>query len=334
MQEVPILRSRKATQKCYDSEPGRRPGNRATWRRARSGRRTKVAISNGGATRRQVLPGPPIVVHARGDERGRRTQPRGDVEGVCHSHDFCDANMAIEEAWTSFGLDSVDGDNEFDCRLWALMGSRRPERSSGSMGPRSTTPDRRPQSFLEAEPLAELVDHGPNRNAFCDALRTIGNKGPRPADSRRIQRSRRRRVGGVRCFAEPELWNLGAVGRRRPASVDTKRPRTRCPRGIAPGPQRLASGMRSPRVPFPSGRDAPGGQRRGGCRDRFARCCAARSIDHMVFHPGATTAGPRPRTVRFNLVGSNRAIRQSSGEGETQRRSAFGVFSIPSEFSR
>ena len=39
-------------------------------------------------------------------------------ERVCHSHDFCDANMAMDEAWTSFGLASVDGDNELECKLW------------------------------------------------------------------------------------------------------------------------------------------------------------------------------------------------------------------------
>ncbi len=39
-------------------------------------------------------------------------------EGVCHSHDFCDANMAMDEAWTSFGLASIDGENEFECKLW------------------------------------------------------------------------------------------------------------------------------------------------------------------------------------------------------------------------
>src|SRR5271169_326214 len=39
-------------------------------------------------------------------------------EDVCHSHDFCDANMLMDEAWTRFGLDSIDGENEFECKLW------------------------------------------------------------------------------------------------------------------------------------------------------------------------------------------------------------------------
>lgn len=36
---------------------------------------------------------------------------------VCHSHDFCDANMAMLEAIESFGL-TIDADNEEDAALW------------------------------------------------------------------------------------------------------------------------------------------------------------------------------------------------------------------------
>lgn len=36
---------------------------------------------------------------------------------VCHSHDFCDANMAMQEALESFGL-TVSADSDEDAALW------------------------------------------------------------------------------------------------------------------------------------------------------------------------------------------------------------------------
>lgn len=39
--------------------------------------------------------------------------------GICHSHDFCDANMAMLEAWTELtGQECVDGEDEAACRAW------------------------------------------------------------------------------------------------------------------------------------------------------------------------------------------------------------------------
>lgn len=37
---------------------------------------------------------------------------------VCHSHDFCDANMAMDEAWGSFMQAHIDGDDESQAKLW------------------------------------------------------------------------------------------------------------------------------------------------------------------------------------------------------------------------
>jgi len=37
---------------------------------------------------------------------------------VCHSHDFCDANMAMEAAWESFDLPSINADDQAQADLW------------------------------------------------------------------------------------------------------------------------------------------------------------------------------------------------------------------------
>ena len=39
-------------------------------------------------------------------------------KNVCHSHDYCDANMAMSEAWASFGLPDCNADNETQAKLW------------------------------------------------------------------------------------------------------------------------------------------------------------------------------------------------------------------------
>jgi hypothetical protein len=38
--------------------------------------------------------------------------------GACASHDFCDANMAMQEAFESVMEHICDGDNEVDCVIW------------------------------------------------------------------------------------------------------------------------------------------------------------------------------------------------------------------------
>ena len=39
-------------------------------------------------------------------------------KGACRSHDFCDANMAMDAAWQSFGLPSPDADDQAQADLW------------------------------------------------------------------------------------------------------------------------------------------------------------------------------------------------------------------------
>lgn len=46
-----------------------------------------------------------------------RNSQEGD-EAICHSHDFCDANEAMDEAWTSFGMPHVDAEDEAQAELW------------------------------------------------------------------------------------------------------------------------------------------------------------------------------------------------------------------------
>jgi hypothetical protein len=41
-----------------------------------------------------------------------------DCECVCHSHDFCDANMAMDEAWSRMFQDEIDLSSEIDTDLW------------------------------------------------------------------------------------------------------------------------------------------------------------------------------------------------------------------------
>ena len=48
-----------------------------------------------------------------GDRNAVETDP-----GVCHSHDFCDANMAMCEAFESVTGKTPDGDNEAEATLW------------------------------------------------------------------------------------------------------------------------------------------------------------------------------------------------------------------------
>lgn len=50
-------------------------------------------------------------------EVNRRNAAESMID-VCHSHDFCDANVAMDEAFRAVVGRSVDGDNEDDCRLW------------------------------------------------------------------------------------------------------------------------------------------------------------------------------------------------------------------------
>jgi hypothetical protein len=36
---------------------------------------------------------------------------------ICHSHDFCDANMVMADAMMEYGIE-IDGDNENGCAFW------------------------------------------------------------------------------------------------------------------------------------------------------------------------------------------------------------------------
>lgn len=50
-----------------------------------------------------------------------RCSNRGETdEGVCHSHDFCDANMAMLRALTNLGVpeDSVNYQDDATLELW------------------------------------------------------------------------------------------------------------------------------------------------------------------------------------------------------------------------
>lgn len=37
---------------------------------------------------------------------------------VCHSHDFCDANMVMAEAWQDFFGQEPDLDNDYEIETW------------------------------------------------------------------------------------------------------------------------------------------------------------------------------------------------------------------------
>lgn len=52
------------------------------------------------------------LVVARNDARVDKN------DGVCHSHDFCDANMAMDEAWSSMFQNDVDTTSDADLDLW------------------------------------------------------------------------------------------------------------------------------------------------------------------------------------------------------------------------
>lgn len=47
--------------------------------------------------------------------RNRATDKRA---GVCHSHDFCDANMAMDQAWREVVGTEIDADDEAQATLW------------------------------------------------------------------------------------------------------------------------------------------------------------------------------------------------------------------------
>lgn len=49
------------------------------------------------------------IVHRNGHEQS---------PGVCHSHDFFDANEAMMDAFATFSLSSPDGDDAEACALW------------------------------------------------------------------------------------------------------------------------------------------------------------------------------------------------------------------------
>ena len=41
-----------------------------------------------------------------------------ECDVVCHSHDFCDANMAMDEAWNRMFKDGCDLSSDADVELW------------------------------------------------------------------------------------------------------------------------------------------------------------------------------------------------------------------------
>lgn len=41
-----------------------------------------------------------------------------DSSGSCASHDFCDANMVMEEAWRDLGYGEVNPESQADADLW------------------------------------------------------------------------------------------------------------------------------------------------------------------------------------------------------------------------
>jgi hypothetical protein len=50
--------------------------------------------------------------------RRRNTADPAYAGTSCASHDFCDANMAMDEAFTELAGHEIDADNEADCALW------------------------------------------------------------------------------------------------------------------------------------------------------------------------------------------------------------------------
>lgn len=56
------------------------------------------------------------------EEMAEVIEANRDLEntGACASHDVCDANMVMMEAWTKFfGVDYINGDDDEQCRLWS-----------------------------------------------------------------------------------------------------------------------------------------------------------------------------------------------------------------------
>lgn len=59
-----------------------------------------------------------LTANERGEVIRRNRENKGtEYENCCASGDFCDSNMAMEEAFNSFGVE-VDAQNEAFCTLW------------------------------------------------------------------------------------------------------------------------------------------------------------------------------------------------------------------------
>lgn len=56
------------------------------------------------------------------DEQLRAAIARNNAEGphseVCHSHDFCDANMVMDAAWREMFGQELDPTNQAECDIW------------------------------------------------------------------------------------------------------------------------------------------------------------------------------------------------------------------------
>lgn len=52
-------------------------------------------------------------------EMVRRNRLATKRAGVCHSHDFCDANMAMDAAWREVVGTEIDADDEAQAALWS-----------------------------------------------------------------------------------------------------------------------------------------------------------------------------------------------------------------------
>jgi len=52
------------------------------------------------------------LVVARNDARVDKN------DGVCHTNDFCDANMAMDEAWNRMFQNDIDLSSDDDCTIW------------------------------------------------------------------------------------------------------------------------------------------------------------------------------------------------------------------------
>ena len=63
-----------------------------------------------------------------------RKQKDEPLEGICYSHDYCDANMTMDAAFKSFGVDPLeygytdeDGMSQEVCDLWNAAWDRAKE---------------------------------------------------------------------------------------------------------------------------------------------------------------------------------------------------------------